>query len=171
MHLRGSVLRHRQCDLEPNSIVLWHPLSMCKLLILSCAGSCGDGEQLCGAVSQGWLERWELGLRETLMMRHFRSQRDCDECYWSGGCNPWLPAAWLILVQKVPQTPHTGHWASELATSTEILDVLMASPGEGGTFKQELAHTWGLLSTSGWAELCSCFLLYSPVHWVLSCVA
>lgn len=122
------------------------------------------------------------GWRDDLLGYHFKSQRDCHECYWSGGCNHSLPAAWVVLVQKVPQTPphravfvlatsHTGHWVSVLATSTEIPDVLMASPGEGGTFRKGLAHTWGLLSTQGWAEPCSCLLLNSPVHWVLSCVA
>lgn len=49
------------------------------------------------------------GWRDDLLGYHFKSQQDCHECYWSGGCNHSLPAAWVVLVQKVPQTPpHTA---------------------------------------------------------------
>lgn len=66
-------------------------------------------------------------------------------------CNHSLPRVfWVILVQKVPQRPHhTGNRVSVLAASTEMLDVLMASQGMGGTSRKGLTCTSGLLSTSG----------------------
>lgn len=99
MCLRGSVLRHRQRDLELNPVVSCASGAHLQtadniVLIFSWAGSCEDEQQLCGAVSH------RAGWRDDLLGYHFRSQAGMNATDLVGAITPWV-----ILVRKIPQTP------------------------------------------------------------------